>query len=264
MELFHIGFLSVRLLDILDILLVAFLMYKVYELLKGGAAMNVFIGIISVYVLWWLFVKVLDMQLLGAILGQFMSVGVLALIIVFQQEVRRFLILLGTNSFLSKSGFSKKLLPWHWKAQSVSNLNIAPVVKACATMAKTKTGAIMVIARTIDLKFYEATGDIVDAEVSKRLLESIFFKNSPMHDGAVIIEHNKIKAARCVLPVTENTELPAHYGMRHRAALGITEQSDAIAIIVSEETGHISMAEDGKIYNNLTPDELERMLQQKI
>ena len=175
MELFHIGFLSVRLLDILDILLVAYLMYKVYDLLKGGAAMNVFIGIVSVYVLWWLFVKVLDMQLLGAILGQFMSVGVLALIIVFQQEVRRFLILLGTNSILSKSSFSRKILPWHWNAPRITNLNIAPIVKACASMAKTKTGAILVIARATDLKFYESTGDIVDAEASKRLLESIFF-----------------------------------------------------------------------------------------
>ncbi len=264
MELFHIGFLSVRLLDIIDILLVAFLMYKVYDLFKGGTAMNVFIGIVAVYVLWWLFVKVLDMQLLGAILGQFMSVGVIALIIVFQQEVRRFLILLGTNSFLSKNGFSGKLLPWKWKAQSISNLNIAPVVKACATMAKTKTGAIMVIARTIDLKFYEATGDIVDAEVSKRLIESIFFKNSPLHDGAVIIEGSKIKAARCVLPVTDNTELPANYGMRHRAALGITEQTDAISIIVSEETGQISMAIEGKINSNLSPEELERMLQKEL
>ena len=264
MELFHIGFLSVRLLDILDILLVAFLMYKVYELLKGGTAMNVFIGIIAVYVLWWLFVKVLDMQLLGAILGQFMSVGVLALIIVFQQEVRRFLILLGTNSFLSKTGFSRKLLPWHWKAQTASNLNIPPLVKACGGMAKIKTGAIIVIARTVDLKFYEATGDIVDAEVSKRLLESIFFKNSPLHDGAVIIEGSKIKAARCVLPVTDNTELPANYGMRHRAALGITEQTDAISIIVSEETGQISVAIDGKMHNNLSPEELERMLQKEL
>jgi len=264
MELFHIGFLSVRLLDILDILLVAFLMYKVYELLKGGAAINVFVGIVSIYVLWWLFVKVLDMQLLGAILGQFMSVGVLALIIVFQQEVRRFLILLGTNSFIGKSVFSKKILPWHWKTQNVTSVNIAPVAKACATMAKNKTGAIIVIARSIDLKFYEATGDIVDAEVSKRLLESIFFKNSPLHDGAVIIEGSKIKAARCVLPVTDNNELPAHYGMRYSAALGITEQTDAISILVSEETGQIAMAVEGKIHNNLSPEELERMMQKEL
>ena len=264
MELFHFGFLSIRLLDILDILIVAFLLYKIYELLKGTSAMNVFIGIVAIYILWWLFVKVFDMQLLGAILGQVMSVGVLALIIVFQQEVRRFLILLGSNSLIGKNVFPKKIFSWTSTDATASSLKIAPVAKACSSMAKSKTGALIVLARTTDMKFYEATGDLMDADVSKRLLESIFFKNSPMHDGAVIIEQNKIKAARCVLPVTENTELPAHYGMRHRAALGITEQSDAIAIIVSEETGHISMAEDGKIYNNLTPDELERMLQQKI
>ena len=264
MELFHFGFLSIRFLDILDILIVAFLLYKIYELLKGTSAMNVFIGIVAIYILWWLFVKVFDMQLLGAILGQVMSVGVLALIIVFQQEVRRFLILLGSNSLIGKNVFPKKIFSWTSSGENSSSLNIAPVVKACSTMAKTKTGALIVLARTTDMKFYEATGDLMDADVSKRLLESIFFKNSPMHDGAVIIENNKIKAARCVLPVTENTDLPAHYGMRHRAALGITEQSDAIAIIVSEETGHISMAEDGKIYNNLIPDELERMLHQKI
>ena len=260
MELFHIGFISVRLLDILDILIVAFLLFKVYQLLKGGTAMNIFVGIIAIYVLWWLFVKILDMQLLGAILGQFMSVGVLALIIVFQQEVRRFLLVIGSNSFAGKDSITRKLLPWNWKNQAVTPANITPIVKACISMSKNKTGAIMVIARTSDLKFYESTGDLMDADVSKRLLESIFFKNSPLHDGAVIIENNKIKAARCVLPVTENTDLPAQYGMRHRAALGITEQSDAISLIVSEETGQISMALDGKIYPNLSAEELERLL----
>ena len=260
MEIFHIGFISIRLLDILDILLVAFLLFKVYQLLKGGAAMNIFVGIIAIYVLWWLFVKILDMQLLGAILGQFMSVGVLALIIVFQQEVRRFLLMLGTNSFAGKDSFTRKLLPWNWQTPHITPPNLAPIVKACASMAKNKTGAILVLARSSDLKFYESTGDLMDAEVSKRLLESIFFKNSPLHDGAVIIENNKIKAARCVLPVTDNTDLPAHYGMRHRAALGITEQSDAISLIVSEETGSISMAVDGKIHYNISPEELERLL----
>lgn len=131
-------------------------------------------------------------------------------------------------------------------------------------MAKNKTGAIIVLGRSSDLKFYESTGDLMDAEVSKRLLESIFFKNSPLHDGAVIIENNKIKAARCVLPVTDNTDLPAHYGMRHRAALGITEQSDAISLIVSEETGFISLAIDGAIHYNITPEELERLLTKEM
>ncbi len=131
-------------------------------------------------------------------------------------------------------------------------------------MAKNKTGAIIVISRNTDLKFYATTGDIMDADVSKRLIESIFFKNSPMHDGAIIISNNKIKAARCVLPVTENSDLPAHYGMRHRAALGITEQSDAIAIIVSEETGAISLAKDGELKANLAPEELDKILSREL
>jgi diadenylate cyclase len=264
MELFHFGFLSVRLLDLLDILIVAFLLYKIYELLKGTSAMSIFIGIMAIYLLWWLFVRVLDMQLLGALLGQVMSVGVIALIIVFQQEVRRFLILLGTNTFIGKTTLPKKIFNWNFRAAAKTELNINAVVRACSGMSKIKTGALIVLGRTTDMKFYESTGDLMDADVSKRLLESIFFKNSPLHDGAVIIENNKIKAARCVLPVTDNTELPAHYGMRHRAALGITEQSDALAIIVSEETGQISLAADGKIYNNLSPEELERMLEKEL
>jgi len=260
MELFHLGFLGVRLLDILDILIVAFLLFKVYQLLKNSAAMNIFIGIIAIYLLWWMFVKILKMELLGALLGLFMSVGVLALIVVFQQEVRRFLLIIGSNSFTGKDSITNKILPWNWSAKKQKSINVTPIVKACSSMSKNKTGAIIVITRSTDMNFYESTGDIMDAEVSKRLLESIFFKNSPLHDGAVIIENDKIKAARCVLPVTDNTELPAHYGMRHRAAIGITEQTDAISVIVSEETGNISVAIDGKIQANISPDELERIL----
>jgi diadenylate cyclase len=264
MEIFHIGFLSVRLLDVIDILLVAFLLYKLYNLLKGGVAMNILIGLVSVYVLWWLCVKVLDMQLMGALLGQFIGVGVIALIIVFQQEVRRFLILLGTNSLVANNQFTRRIFNWNFQFQKQSATNLAPIVKACSNMSKNRTGAIIVISRNTDLKFYASTGDIMDAEVSKRLIESIFFKNSPMHDGAIIISNNKIKAARCVLPVTDNTELPAHYGMRHRAALGISEQSDAIAIIVSEETGSISVAVDGDLKANITIEELERFLEKEL
>lgn len=227
--------------------------------------MNIFMGILAIYGAWWLFGKVLNMQLLGSLLGQFISIGVLALIIVFQQEIRRFLLLLGSNSFTGKDSLSRRFFPKGWKIeQSRSGLQTTPIVKACASMSKSKTGAIIILARGTDLKFYENTGDLMDAEVSKRLLESIFFKNSPLHDGAVIIENNKIKAARCVLPVTENTELPAQYGMRHRAALGITEQTDAISVIVSEETGQIAVAIDGTLYPNLSPDELEKMLQKEF
>lgn len=264
MELFHIGFLSVRLLDVLDILIVAFLLYKLYQLLKGGVAINILVGIITVYFLWWLFVKVLDMQLLGAMLGQFIGVGVIALIIVFQQELRRFLIFIGTNSFISKNQLAKSLLPWNWKLQAAQPVNINPVVRACVAMSKTKTGALIVIARKTDLKLYESTGDLMEADISKRLLESIFFKNSPLHDGAVIISDNKIKAARCILPVTERLDIPAHYGMRHRAALGTTEQSDAIAIVVSEENGQISLAVNGEIYANISADDLEQRLKREL
>ncbi len=263
MELFHIGFLTVRLLDLLDILIVSFLLYKVYQLLKGGTAINIFIGIVSMYLLWFLFVKIFEMQLLGAILGQFMSVGVLALIIVFQQEVRRFLVLLGSSSLTGKDSLTRKILPWNWKEEQETTADLIPVIKACESMSNTKTGAIIVLSRTTDLKFFENSGDAMDADVSKRLLESIFFKNSPLHDGAVIIRNNKIKAARCVLPVTDNNEIPAQLGMRHRAALGITEQSDAISIIVSEETGNISVAKNGILENNLSIQEFEHYLQRE-
>jgi len=262
--LFKIGFLEVRWLDILDILIVAFLLYKVYELLKGTAAINIFIGIVAVYALWWLCTKILDMKLLGGILGQFIGVGVLALIIVFQQEIRRFLIMLGSNSIITKNKFVQRIFKRTWQTHKKWTADISPVVKACYSMSKTKTGAIIVIARNTDLKFYIDTGDIMNAEISKRLIENIFFKNSPMHDGAVIIAGDKIVAARCVLPVTDNSDLPAQYGMRHRAALGITEQSDAIAIIVSEETGKVSVANDGKVSADLSSDELENYLNKEL
>ena len=264
MELFHIGFLSVRFLDVLDILIVAWLLYKLYRLLKGGVAINILIGIITIYFLWWLFVKVLDMQLLGQVLGQFIGVGVIALIIVFQQELRRFLIFLGTNSIFTKGVIAKHLFSWKFQMPQQNALNINALVKACTGMAKTKTGAIIILTRKSDLKLFEATGDMMDAEISKRLLESIFFKNSPLHDGAVIVADNKIKAARCILPVTESTDIPAHYGMRHRAALGITEQTDAIAIVVSEENGAMAVAVSGTLYSNLTGDELEKKLKNEL
>ena len=165
MEIFHIGFLSVRLLDIIDILLVAFLLYKLYDLLKGGVAMNILIGLISIYVLWWLCARVLNMQLLGALLGQFIGVGVIALIIVFQQEVRRFLVLLGTNSFVSNNKLTKRLFNWNYQYQKQSSTNIAPVVGACSNMSKNRTGAIIILARNTDLKFYAQTGDLMDADV---------------------------------------------------------------------------------------------------
>ncbi len=204
------------------------------------------------------------MQLLGAMLGQFIGVGVLALIIVFQQELRRFLIFLGTNSVFSKASLSKQFFNWKLDISQPLALNVNALVKACNSMSKTKTGALIVVTRKTDLKLFEATGDAMDADISKRLLESVFFKNSPLHDGAVIVQGNKIKAARCILPVTENLDIPAHYGMRHRAALGISEQTDALAIVVSEENGSMALASNGALYPNLSPDDLERKLKVEL
>ena len=264
MDLFRIGFLTIRLIDILDIGIVAFLLYKLYSLLRGGVAINIFIGLLSIYVLYWIFVRILNMQLLGSILGQFMSLGFIALIIVFQQEIRRFLIVLGTNSFIARNPFTRQLLPWNWQAAKNTPLNISAIVKACRQMSMERTGALLVLAKSSELKYYSTTGDRMDAEVSQRLIESIFFKNSPMHDGAIIIVNNRIRAARCILPVTENVELPAHLGMRHRAGLGITEQSDAIAVIVSEESGDISLAQDGQIRTTVAPEDLQRTLEEEF
>ncbi|MFM7218135.1 MAG: diadenylate cyclase CdaA [Bacteroidota bacterium] len=264
MDLFHIGFLSVRLIDIIDILLVTFLLFRLYQLLRGGVAINIFIGLLTVYALYWICVKVLDMELLGTLLGQFINLGFIALIVVFQQEIRRFLIVLGTNNILTKSSLTRKLLPWNWTSKGIRQLDIGAIVKACRQMSKDKTGAIIVLAKSSELKYYSGTGDFMNAVITQRLIESIFFKNSPLHDGAIIIVNNRIKAARCVLPVTENVDLPAHLGMRHRAAIGITEQSDAIAIAVSEETGEIAYAKEGEIRLNVRVDELERMLAEEF
>jgi diadenylate cyclase len=264
MDIFHIGFLTVRFIDLVDIGIVTFLLYRLYNLLRGGVAINIFIGLLTVYALYWICVKILNMQLLGTILGQFISLGFIALIIVFQQEVRRFLIVLGTNSFIARNPFTKQILPWNWQSEKKAPLNISAILKACRQMAKDKTGAIIILAKSSELKYYSNTGDIMDAEISQRLIENIFFKNSPMHDGAIIIVNNKIKAARCVLPVTENVELPGHLGMRHRAAIGITEQSDAIAIVVSEETGEISIAQDGQIRVSVSITELEKKLMEEF
>ena len=196
MDLFHIGFLSVRFIDVIDILIVTFLLYKLYNLLRGGVAINIFIGLLTVYLLYWLCVTILKMELLGTILGQFISLGFIALIIVFQQEIRRFLIVLGTNNLFGKNNFTKQIFPWNWQLQKNPPLDVSAIVKACRQMSKDRTGAIIVLAKSSQLKYFSNTGDNMDAEISQRLIESVFFKNSPLHDGAIIILNNKIKAAR--------------------------------------------------------------------
>lgn len=257
------AFITIRWLDVIDVLLVAILLFQLYYLVKGSAAINIFIGVFLFYLLW-VIVKALDMRLFSNILGKFIDVGVIALIIVFQQELRRFLLFIGTTEFFGKKKLGKNLFDFKWNVGKSQALDINSVVKACKNMGETKTGAIIILTTNSELKFYMNTGDALDARISTRMIESIFYKNSPLHDGAIIISDNKIKAARCVLPVTENSDFPAHLGMRHRAAVGITENSDAVAIVVSEQTGEISFSKEGELKNGVSPERLKDFLEQEF
>lgn len=235
------GFIQVRVIDIIDILLVAFLMYQVYMLIRGTIATYIFITIIIFYVVWLLVRD--NMLLLGSILGQVIGVGAIAIIVVFQQELRRFLIMFSAK-YLPKAGISLDNF-FSKLSTGFPPVNINAIIKACVNMSKDHIGALIVLQRNSILDNYVSTGDSIDAMTSSRLIESIFNKSSPLHDGAVIINNDKIRAAGCILPVSDNFEIPERYGLRHRAGLGLTEQTDAIVIIVSEETGNISIAEDG-------------------
>lgn len=255
------AFITLRILDVIDILLVAVLLYQVYRLIKGTVAINIFIAVFAVYLLW-LVVKALNMELISSILGQVIGVGVIALIIVFQQEIRRFLLIIGTR-YLSRRNFTLEGL-FSVNLKTSSSIDVEAIVTACENLSLSKTGALIVIARKSELSTIAEGGDILNANTSSRLLESIFFKNSPLHDGAVIIIGEKIHAARCVLPISENIYLPANFGTRHRAALGMSEKTDAIVIVVSEETGEISVCKTGEITTGLTSSELREFFQKEI
>lgn len=248
--------LDFRILDLVDILLVSFLLYQLYRLIRGTVAINVLIGVAAIYAIWKL-VQVLQMELLSEILGQFIGVGVIALVIVFQQEIRRFLLIIGSTNFTRRRRFLKQL---RWLRTTESELDIDELTEALENMAATKTGALIVVERKSKLGFYAETGTVINGELTGRLLEALFMKNAPLHDGAVILRSNKIIAAACILPVTENTEVPSRFGLRHRAALGISEKTDAVAIIVSEETGDISIAIAGELRNRLDAEQVKKML----
>ncbi|NQY08597.1 MAG: diadenylate cyclase [Flavobacteriales bacterium] len=256
------GFIDLGILDIIDILLVAILIYQLYRLVKGTAAINIFIGILSFFLLFKV-VETLNMKMLRDILGTFMGVGVLVLVIVFQPELRRFLLLIGTTGIFKKGYLTKKVFFWKEEKERTV-LDVASLCKAMGNMAKTKTGALIILSRETDLKLYSSAIDLIDAKLTSRMIESIFYKNSPLHDGAVIIEDNRLIAARAVLPVSKTEDLPAELGMRHRAALGIAEVSDAIAISVSEQTGQISYARKGKLYQDLSIDEMQAFLKKQF
>ena len=249
-------FIQIHVLDILDILLVAFLIYQLYRLVRRTNAMSIFAGILMIYLLW-VVVRILNMELLSMILGQIIGVGVIALIIVFQPEIRKFLFLLGEryarrNKFIRKLFFPNTMMnKGDWTEA---------LITACVHMAKTKTGALVVIRRNSELDDYTDQGVVLDAEISSELLENIFFKNSPLHDGAVVIEGERIRAARCILPVSERTNIPSYYGTRHRAALGVSEVTDAVIVVVSEERGQISFVTDGRIVANVQEERLRELL----
>ena len=252
------GLFDLRITDIIDVILFSVLLYMIYNLVKGTAAIRIFIGIIAVYLIWKV-VKAFQMQLLSEILGQFISVGFIALIVVFQPEIRQFLLLVGNTRIIKTT--RKRFLFWKFQLDDPMHHHIEPIVKACQKMADTKTGALIVITGQNELRNYIETGQVVDAKISEFLLETIFFKNSPLHDGAVIIAGGTISAARCILPVSSNPEIPVNYGLRHRAAVGITEKSDSLAIIVSEERGKLSYCFEGNLSKEVTPSELSNAME---
>lgn len=247
----HFGFK-----DAIDVILVAFLLYYCYRLVKISGMKPLFMGVIVFLVIWVLVSQVFNMTLLGSIMDKLINVGMFLLIILFQDEIRRFLMSLG-----SKKG-------WRFVSQLFSSGNkqnkdtshITAIVLACMNMSKSYTGALIVIQGDIQLNLYEQTGEFVNADISSRLIENIFFKNSPLHDGGMIIVDRKIKAAGCILPVSQNPNIPKHMGLRHRAGLGISQETDAKVIIVSEETGRITFASEGRLKGNVSPEELQRLL----
>ena len=251
-------FIHIRFLDVIDIFLVAIIFYEIYNLVKGTVAFNIFMGIFIIFIVW-LIVKSLKMELLGSILGQLFGVGVIAIIIVFQQEVRRFLLMLGSRYRANRRFSLENLFSSQFKFASESSLHA--IVDACTQMSENRTGALIVLARESELQEYVETGEIIDAAITSELIKSIFFKNSPLHDGAVIITLNRIKAARCILPLSQQLEINPMLGLRHRAAIGLSEQTDAYIIVVSEETGHISTSYTGKLSENVPMDELFKILE---
>lgn len=242
--------------DCIDIFLVALLLYYIYRLMKESRSLNIFIGIL-VFILIWLFVsQVLEMKLLGSIFDKLVSVGVIALIVLFQDEIRKFLYNIGEHRRMR--GMMKMF--FSAKRDEVDKKTIMPIVMSCMSMSKRRVGALIVIERSVPLTDISNTGDYIDSNINQRLIENIFFKNSPLHDGAMVISHKRIKSAGCILPVSHNLDIPKELGLRHRAAMGISQESDAIAIVVSEETGGISVAMKGEFRLRLSAEELESIL----
>ena len=249
-------FIEFGIKDFIDILLVAYLLYQTYRLMKDSGSINIFVGILVFIGCWIIVSQVLEMRLLGSIFDKLVSVGVLALIVLFQDDIRKFLVTVGSHKrwrhllrFLKNN-----------QQEKIERADIMPIVMACMSMSKSKTGALMVIEKNLPLNEIIRSGETINADVNQRLIENIFFKNSPLHDGAMIIRHKQIIAAGCILPVSHDLNIPKELGLRHRSAMGVSQETDALAIIVSEETGGISVAYKGQFHLRLTAEELERIL----
>jgi len=256
---FQIGFK-----DIIDIFLVAILLYQTFMLLKRTGAVNIFLGILAFIICWYLVSFYFKMELLGSILDRVVSVGAFALIVIFQEEIRRFFSRIGTRTNWSTFVYLKQFFVGNSTNKDQTDFDLVQIVLACRGLAKNSTGALIILTKNNSLDFYSQSGEQINANINSRLIENIFFKNSPLHDGAMVISNRKIKAAACILPVSKNQSIPKRMGLRHRAALGITEHTDAIAIIVSEETGHISYAVNGQLTVNVKPEQLEHFLSDEL
>lgn len=257
-----LNFLDFKITDFLDILLVAILLYYIYKLVRGTAAVNIFLGIVFIWA-FWKFTQLLGMKMISSVVGGFMQVGLIALIVVFQQEIRKFLLMIGSTNLANKRNFGKRFS--FLKQDGIDpDLRVGLVLEACEKMSKSRTGAILVIERNNSLDFIKSSGDRMNAEVNLPILESIFFKNSPLHDGAAIIRGNRIIATRVILPLSQERNIPLRFGLRHRAAIGITEKTDALALVISEETGSISYIKNGEFIMYKDLRELETLIKKDL
>ena len=247
--------------DVIDIVLVALMLYYIYRLMKESRSLNIFIGIMVFVIVWLIVSQVLEMRLLGSIMDKLVSVGVIGLIVLFQEDIRHFLYSLGAHRKINNI---MKLFTKKSGKEEVDKETIMPIVMACMSMSRGKVGALIVIERGVKLEDIVETGDLIDARIDQRLIENIFFKNSPLHDGAMVISKRRIKAAGCILPVSHKQDIPKELGLRHRAAMGISQDSDALAVIVSEETGRISVALRGEFQLRLSAEQLESILTKEI
>ena len=257
-----LNFLEFKITDIIDIVLVAALLYYVYKLVKGTVAINIFTGIVIVWALWKL-TELLQMKMISSMVGGFMNIGLIALIIVFQQEIRKFLLMVGSTNFASKRNFLKRF-KFLKQDQLPTNTDVEAIVGACERMSSTRTGALIVIERNNSLDFIKTTGDAMNIQVTQPILESIFFKYSHLHDGAIVIQENFITATRVILPVSNDRNIPLRFGLRHRAAMGIAEKTDALCLVVSEETGSISYIKDSQFVPFKGAEELIKIIKKDL